>query len=65
MPTPAAHRPETPRNRLVRLACAALRVARHFEDAEGEREALARLAALGVDEAGDDVVAPAGEEPTQ
>ena len=61
MTTTAAPRPETPRNRLVRQARESLAVARHFGDTEDEQRALNRLAALGVDEAGDDVVAPAGE----
>jgi len=61
MTTPAAHRSETPRNRLVRQARESLAVARHFGDKADERQALAALAALGVDEAGDDVVAPAVE----
>jgi len=55
MPTPAPHRPETPRNRLVRQAREFLAVAREFGDTEDEQRALNRLAALGVDEAGDDV----------
>lgn len=54
--------PETPRNRLVRQARESLAVARHFGDKADERQALAALAALGVDEAGDDA-APADEEP--
>jgi len=58
-------RPETPRNRLVRQARESLAVARYFRDAADEQQALAALAALGVDEAGDDVVAAGVEEPAQ
>lgn len=47
--TPAAHA------RAVREARAALRVEREYEDADGVAKALARLAELGVDEAGDEV----------
>lgn len=47
--TPAAHA------RAVREARASLRVEREYEDEEGVARALARLAELGVDEAGDDL----------
>lgn len=47
--TPAAHA------RAVREARASLRVERECEDEEGVAKALARLAELGVDEAGEPV----------
>ena len=48
--TPHAHA------RAVREARESLRVEREYEDADGVARALARLAELGVDEAGDAVV---------
>ena len=48
--TPHAHA------RAVRETLASLRVEREYEDEEGVTRALARLAELGVDEAGDAVV---------
>ena len=47
--TPHAHA------RAVREARASLRVEREYEDADGVARALARLAELGVDEAGEPV----------
>jgi hypothetical protein len=56
-------RPTTPHAhahaRAVREARESLRVEREYEDADGEARALARLAELGVDEAGEPV-APQG-----
>ena len=53
--TPHAHA------RAVRETLASLRVEREYEDADGVARALARLAELGVDEAGEPV-APQGVE---
>ena len=52
MTTPAA----TDRNRAIRETRADLRVALYYEDGDAGEAALAALAALGVDEAGDDLV---------
>lgn len=46
---------ETDRNRNIRKACEALKVAVEFEDDAAADKARADLAALGVDEAGDDL----------
>ena len=46
---------ETDRNRRIREACAALHAAEDFEDEDAATKARASLAALGVDEAGDDL----------
>ena len=58
-----SRQPTTPHAyaRAVREALASLRVEREYEDEEGVARALARLAELGVDEAGD-AVAPQGVE---
>ncbi len=50
------------RTRAILRARSALAVARYFEDEQGEAAELARLRALGVDEAGDDLVPATGAE---
>lgn len=55
MPTPAIPTTPAAHARAVREARASLRVERECEDEEGVAKALARLAELGVDEAGERV----------